>query len=62
MNRNFCLQSEKQGFHGSGKSRGIYVWSFLLKVGGKSGNFIIRLTQDFMLIYVLNVSSRFTPN
>ena len=34
---------------------------FLLKVGGKSVNFIFRLTQAFRLISVLNVTSHFTP-
>ena len=35
---------------------------FLLKVKGKSGNNVVRLTQSFSLIYVLNVTLQFNQN
>ena len=55
-----CQKKTKGGiirkFYGQGNSK------FLLKVGEKSGNFIIRLTHAFILVYVVNATSHFTPN
>ena len=36
--------------------------SFIFKVKGKSGNNVVRLTQSFSLIYVLNVTLQFNQN